>query len=144
MYYMRFINDDGSSEEFEVHQGHIFCKCHECGQEFTPRCIEFDKQFDYEEESFFWNACPDCIKMREAENNRQAMKLAHIELAEKLSRVFKKEITPADVQQFIDDNKGSGCQDIDDAIQKRFGSGSRFVSAREEPQIAQQGKSITI
>ena len=26
MYYMRFHNDDGSSEEFEVHQGHIYCR----------------------------------------------------------------------------------------------------------------------
>ena len=94
MYYMQFKNDDGSWEEFEVQQGHIYCKCHVCGQEFVPFSIEFDKQFASEEERFFWNSCPDCAEKRKAEYRSQERKMAHTKLAEELSRVFRKEMYP--------------------------------------------------
>ena len=108
MYYIQINDDDGSSEEFEVHQGHIYCKCHVCGQEFAPSRIEFDKQFDSAAERFFWNSCPDCAEKRNAEYSNQERKMAPTKLAEELSRVFRKEITSADVQQLLDDNKGAG------------------------------------
>lgn len=146
MYYMRFINDNGSSEEIELQRGDIFCKCHVCGQEFAPYRIEFNRQFDSEAESFFWNTCPDCAEKRKAESSSQEEELAHIKLAKELSRVFKKEITPADIQQFLNDNKGTGA-DIWNAAHDRFGNGQPFVLGRKEPhksKIAQQAKSITI
>lgn len=120
MYYMQFNNDDGSLEEFEVKQGHIYCKCHVCGQEFVPFSIEFDKQFASEEERFIWNACPDCEEKRRTEHSIQEREMAHTKLAEELSRVFRKEITSADVQQLLDDNKGAGSS-IWTTAQERFG-----------------------
>ena len=146
MYYMQFNNDDGSSEEFEVQQGHIYCKCHVCGQEFVPFSIEFDKQFASEDERFFWNACPDCAEKRKAEYSSQERKMAHSRLAEELSRVFRKEITSADVQQLLDDNKGAGSS-IWTAVQERFGDSTTSDLKRKrqrKPQIAQQAKSVTI
>lgn len=121
MYYIRFNNDKGATEEIELQQGAIFCKCSECGQEFVPHCIQFDKQFDSEEESFFWNACPDCIEKHEAERKKQELELANKKLAETLSRFFKKEITPADIRQFMDDNRDVGYANIMTVAQKCFG-----------------------
>lgn len=137
MYYMRFINDDGSSEEIELQRGHIFCKCHVCGQEFVPYRIEFNRQFDSEAESFFWNSCPDCAEKRKAESCSQEEELAHIKLAKELSRVFKKEITPADVQQFLNDNKGTGA-DIWNAAHDRFGNGHIPSFQREKRRKSQK------
>ena len=146
MYYMRFHNDDGSSEEFEVHQGHIYCKCHVCGQEFAPSRIEFDKQFDSEEEYFFWNSCPDCAEKRKAEYSSLERQMAHTKLAEELSRVFRKEITSADVQQLLDDNKGAG-SNILTAVQERFGDSTSSDLKKKrprKPKIAQRARTITI
>ena len=146
MYYMQFNNDDGSSEEFEVQQGHIYCKCHVCGQEFVPFSIEFDKQFASEEERFFWNSCPDCAEKRKAEYSSQERKMAHTKLAEELSRVFRKEITSADVQQFLDEDKGDG-SNIWARVQERFGDIAPSNLKKKEPRkpkIAQQAKSVTI
>ena len=146
MYYMQFKNDDGSWEEFEVQQGHIYCKCHVCGQEFVPFSIEFDKQFASEEERFFWNSCPDCAEKRKAEYRRQESQMAHTKMAEELSRVFRKEITPMDVQQFLDDNKGAG-SNIWPVARERFGYVTPFNLKKKEPRkakIAQQAKSVSI
>mgnify|MGYP001263636649 CR=1 FL=1 len=139
MYYMRFHNDDGSSEEFEVHQGHIYCKCHVCGQEFAPSRIEFDKQFDSEEEYFFWNSCPDCSEKRKAENSIRESQMAHTKLAEELSRYLKKEITPEEIQQFMVDYKDAEYESIGAAIQERFGNGPSSDLKRKrqrKPQMA--------
>ena len=143
MYYMQFNNDDGSSEEFEVQQGHIYCKCHVCGQEFVPFSIEFDKQFASKEERFFWSSCPDCVEKRRTEHSIQEREMAHTKLAEELSRVFRKEITSADVQQLLDDNKGAG-SNIWAVAQECFGSTQSSNTTRQKPKIAQQAKSVTI
>lgn len=146
MYYMQFKNDDGSWEEFEVQQGHIYCKCHVCGQEFVPFSIEFDKQFASDEERFFWNSCPDCVEKRSTECSIQEREMTHTKLAEKLSRFFRKEITSADVQQLLDDNKGVGCN-IWTAVQERFGYVTPSNLKKTEPRnpkIAQQAKSVYI
>lgn len=143
MYYMQLKNDDGSWEEFEVQQGHIYCKCHVCGQEFVPFSIEFDKQFDSEEERFFWSSCPDCVEKRRTEHSIQERKMAHTKLAEELSRIFRKEITSADVQQLLDDNQGAG-SNIWAVAQERFGGTQSSNTTRQKPKIAQQAKSVTI
>ena len=146
MYYMRFNNDDGSSEEIELQRGHIFCKCHVCGQAFVPFRIEFDHQFDSERERFFWNSCPDCAENRKAEYSSQERKIAHTKLAEELSRVFRKEITSEDVLQFLDENKGTG-SNIWASAQERFGDITPSNLKKKEPRkpkIAQQEKSIPI
>lgn len=147
MYYIQFNNEDGSTEEIELQQGAIFCKCSECGQAFVPYRIQFNKEFDSEEESFFWTACPDCIEKREVERSRRTQELAIEKLAETSSRYFKKVITPADIRQFLDDNRDVGFENIKAAAQERFGDSCHSDSARKEPrkpQIAQQTKSITI
>ena len=69
-----------------------------------PFRIEFEMQFDSEGEYLLWNACPDCAEKRKAEYSSQERKMAHTKLAEELSRVFRKEITSAVVQQFPDEN----------------------------------------
>ena len=143
MYYMQLKNDDGSWEEFEVQQGHIYCKCHVCGQEFVPFSIEFDKQFDSEEERFFWSSCPDCVEKRRTEHSIQERKMTHTKLAEELSRIFRKEITSADVQQLLDDNQGAG-SNIWAVAQERFGGTQSSNTTRQKPKIAQQAKSVTI
>ena len=146
MYYMRVNNDDGSSEEIELQRGHIFCKCHVCGQEFVPFRIEFDQQFASEAEYFFWNSCPDCAEKRKAEYSRQESQMAHNRIAEELSRVFRKEITPTEVQQFLDDNKGAG-SNIWTVARERFGDITPSNLKKKEPrkpEIAQQAKSVTI
>lgn len=72
--------------------------------------------------------------------------MAHTKLAEELSRVFRKEITSADVQQLLDDNKGAG-SNIWTAVQERLGdiTSSNLKKKRpRKPKIAQQAKSVTI
>lgn len=144
MYYMRFNNDDGSWEEFEVQQGHIYCKCHICGKEYAPARIEFDQQCDFKEEYTIWNCCPECFAKHEAE---ESSKRSYIALAKELSRSFKREITPEEIHQFLVDYKGAGCDIIGAAVQERFGNGPSSDLKRKrqrKPQIAQQAKSITI
>jgi len=143
---MRFSNGDGSTEEIELQQGHIFCKCPVCGQEFVPFRIEFDREYDSEGERILWNLCPDCAEKRKAEYGSQERKMAHTKLAEELSRVFRKEITSTDVQQLLDDNKGAG-SNIWTAARERFGDETTSNLKKKEPRklkIAQQAKSITI
>ncbi len=146
MYFMRFNNDDGSSEEIELQRGHIFCRCHVCGQEFVPFRIEFDKQFASEAEHFYWNSCPDCAEKRKAEYRRQESQMTHTKMAEELSRVLRKEITPTDVQQLLDDNK-SARSSLWTAVQERFGDSTSSDLEKKrprKPKIAQQAKSGTI
>lgn len=146
MYYIKFNNEDGSTEEIELQQGHIFCKCHVCGQEFVPFRIEFDKQFTSEAERFFWNSCPDCAEKRKVEYSSLEKQMAHTKLAEELSRVFRKEITSADVQQLLDDNKGTG-SNFWTAVQERFGDSTSSDLKKKrsrKPKIAQQAKAVTI
>ena len=87
---MQFKNDDGSWDEFEVQQGHIYCKCHVCGQEFVPFSIEFDKQFASEEERFFWNSCPDCAEKRKAEYSSIERQMTHTNWLKSYHGFFKK------------------------------------------------------
>lgn len=72
--------------------------------------------------------------------------MAHTKMAEELSRVFRKEITPTDVQQFLDDNKGAG-SNIWTVARERFGDITPSNLKKKEPrkpEIAQQAKSVTI
>lgn len=143
MYYMRFNNDDGSSEEIELQRGHIFCKCQICGQEFVPFRIEFDHQFDSEGEYTLWNLCPDCSEKHYAS---ERSKQTYAELSKTLTNYFKREIRPADVQQLLDDNKGEE-SNIWAVAQERFGDVPPSNLKEKEPgksKIAQQAKSVTI
>ena len=144
MYFIRFNNDDGSSEEIELQRGHIFSKCHVCGQEFVPFRIEFDHECDSEEEHKIMNLCAECRAVYAEKEEDKRREERYIHLGKEVSRAFKKEITPEEIQQFLADYKDIECGAVAAAVQERFGSAQSSNTTRKKQKIAQQAKTVII
>lgn len=144
MYYIKLNNDDGTSEELEVKRESIYCKCQMCGQAFAPLRIEFDRQDGSQNEDALWSKCPECYAAFAAQAEETRRNQAYICLAEKVSRIYKKEVTPAEIEQFIEDSKGIECGAYEAAVHKRFGSAQRSDTMGSKAKIAQQGKTVII
>lgn len=139
MYYMRFIDDDGSSEEKELQHGDIYCRCSFCCLEYAPSCIELDREPVSDQERTLRGLCPSCYSTM-TDNQ------PYVKLAETLSHFFLRDITPAEVRRLLADCKSTG-SDVWVSAKELFGvSGSSNVNQHrpQKPEIAQQAQPITI